>query len=89
MITELVRSELAEELRSGLHRAFELREPSLSAFVPVRFNGTAQLVAMLIQPRSREDGQRQYAMVTFLEAGKADLLRRARREQRFARAHAA
>ena len=39
-LTDLVRPELVDELRAALHRAFELREPCLSAFVPVRFNGT-------------------------------------------------
>lgn len=72
VITELVRPELADELRSALHRAFELREPCLSAFVPVRFNGTPQLVAMLVQPRPRGDGREQHVLLTFLEAGKAE-----------------
>ena len=71
-ITELVRPELVDELRSALHRAFELREPSLSAFVPVRFNGTAQLVGVLVQPRPREEGREQHALVVFLESGKAE-----------------
>ena len=72
VITELVRPELVDELRSGLHRAFELREPCLSSFVPVRFNGTPQLVGMLIQPRPREEGHQQHVVVIFLEGGKAD-----------------
>jgi two-component system CheB/CheR fusion protein len=72
VVTELVRPELVDELRSGLHRAFELREPCLSSFVPVRFNGTPQLVGMLIQPRPREEGHPQHVVVIFLEGGKAD-----------------
>jgi two-component system, chemotaxis family, CheB/CheR fusion protein len=72
-ITDLVRPELLDELRSALHRAFELRQPALSAFVPVRFNGAAQLVAVLVRPRPRserlEDAQ---VLVMFLEAGKLD-----------------
>ena len=70
-VTELVRSELVDELRSALHRAFELREPCLSSFVPVRFNGTPQLVAVLVQPRARDDAHEHHVLVTFLEAGKA------------------
>ena len=70
-VTELVRPELVDELRSALHHAFELREPCLSAFVPVRFNGTPQLVGLLVQPRPREEGREQHVLVTFLEAGKA------------------
>ena len=72
VVTELVRPELVDELRSGLHRAFELREPCLSAFVPVHFNGTPQLVGMLIQPRPREEGHQQHVVVIFLEGGKAE-----------------
>ncbi len=73
LITELVRAELVDELRSGLHRAFELREACLSAFVPVRFNGAQKLVGMLIQPRPREEGHSQHVLVMFLEGGKAEL----------------
>jgi two-component system, chemotaxis family, CheB/CheR fusion protein len=72
VITELVRPELVDELRSALHRAFELREPCLSSFVPVRFNGTPQLVAMLVQPRRRQEGRDQHVLVFFLEAGKSE-----------------
>jgi two-component system CheB/CheR fusion protein len=71
-ITDLVRSELLDELRSALHKAFEMRHPCLSAFVPVRFNGTPQLVAVLVQPRLRAEGREPQVLVTFLEAGKAD-----------------
>jgi two-component system, chemotaxis family, CheB/CheR fusion protein len=72
VITELVRPELVDELRSALHRAFELHEPCLSAFVPVRFNGSPHLVAVLVQPRVREEGRDARVLVTFLEAGKAE-----------------
>jgi two-component system, chemotaxis family, CheB/CheR fusion protein len=72
VITELVRPELVDELRSALHRAFELREPCLSAFVPVRFNGAPLLIAMLVQPRARSEGHEQHVVVMFLEAGHAE-----------------
>jgi two-component system, chemotaxis family, CheB/CheR fusion protein len=71
-ITDLVRSELLDELRSGLHKAFELGEACLSRFVPVHFNGTPQLVGVLVQPRLRAEGREPQVLVTFLEAGKAD-----------------
>jgi two-component system, chemotaxis family, CheB/CheR fusion protein len=71
-ITDLVRSELLDELRSALHKAFELRQPFLSAFVPVRFNGHPVLVGILVQPRQRSEGREPAVLVTFLEAGKAD-----------------
>ncbi|MGN6453144.1 MAG: chemotaxis protein CheB [Steroidobacteraceae bacterium] len=72
LITVLVRPELVDELRSALHRAFELREPCLSSFVPVRFNGAQQLVGMLVQPRPREEGHQQRVLVLFLESGQAE-----------------
>jgi two-component system, chemotaxis family, CheB/CheR fusion protein len=72
VVTELVRQELVDELRSALHRAFELKEPCLSAFVPVRFNGTPSLVAVLVNPRMRDEGRDQDILITFLEAGKAE-----------------
>jgi two-component system, chemotaxis family, CheB/CheR fusion protein len=72
VVTELVRPELVDELRSALHRSFELHEVTLSAFVPVRFNGTPHRVAMLVQPRARDQGRDQHVLVTFLEAGKLE-----------------
>src|SRR5262249_33230502 len=39
-LTDLVRPELLDDLRSTLHKAFETRQSCLSSFVPVRFNGT-------------------------------------------------
>jgi two-component system, chemotaxis family, CheB/CheR fusion protein len=71
LITELVRPELIDELRSALHRAFELREACVSSFVPVRFNGAEQLVGILVQPRPREEGHGQHVLVMFLEGGQA------------------
>jgi two-component system CheB/CheR fusion protein len=70
-VMDLVRPELADELRTSLHRAFELHEPCLSPFVPVRFNGKPKLVGVLVQPRPRE-GREQDVLVMFLEAGDAD-----------------
>jgi len=70
-LTDLVRSELLDELRAALHHASELREPALSAFVPVRFNGTPRLVGMLVQPRRSTEGIDGHFLVTFLEAGDA------------------
>src|SRR6185503_13565828 len=69
-LTDLVRIELLDELRAALHHASELREHCLSAFVPVRFNGTARLVAVLAQPRTGEGAEKK-VLVTFLEAGEA------------------
>jgi two-component system CheB/CheR fusion protein len=68
-LLELARPELIDELRAAMNRAFELREPCLSGFVPVRFNGTPRLVAVLVQPRPPVEGRTQHVLVTFLEAG--------------------
>src|SRR5690606_5608254 len=51
---ELVRPELADELRGALHQALDENEKCLSRFVPVQFNGTPRLVAVLVQPRVGE-----------------------------------
>jgi two-component system CheB/CheR fusion protein len=71
-LTDLVRPELLDELRSSLHRAFELNRSCLSSFVPVRFNGTPRLVAVLVQPRAHVDGRSSHVLVTFLEGGDAN-----------------
>ena len=70
-VTDLVRPELVDELRAALHSASQLHEPALSAFVPVRFNGTPRLVAVLVQPRRASDGANAHFLLTFLEAGDA------------------
>jgi two-component system, chemotaxis family, CheB/CheR fusion protein len=70
-LTDLVRPELLDELRAALHHASELHEPALSAFVPVRFNGTPRLVGVLVQPRSSAAAVDGHFLVTFLEAGDA------------------
>jgi len=71
IITDLVRSELIDELRATLHQAFELGEASLSSFVPVRFNSHPKLVAVLVQPRVSNESGEFHALVVFLEAGEA------------------
>jgi two-component system, chemotaxis family, CheB/CheR fusion protein len=68
-LTDLVRPELLDELRAAMHHASELHEPALSSFVPVRFNGTPKLVAVLVQPRGSSQGTDATFLVTFLEAG--------------------
>jgi two-component system CheB/CheR fusion protein len=40
--------------------------------VPVRFNGTPRLVAVLVQPRRQREGRSSHVLVTFLEGGDAD-----------------
>jgi len=70
-VTQLVRQELQAELSAALYAALEKGEPSLSAYVPVRFNGTPRRVAVLAQPRAPGEGQERLVLVLFLEAGEA------------------
>jgi two-component system CheB/CheR fusion protein len=71
-VTDMVRPELAEELRAGLHCTFEQHGRYLSPFLPVHFNGTPRLVAVLTQPVAVGDGSAPpHALVTFLEGGEA------------------
>ncbi len=68
---DTVRPELRGELIVALRHAFEAREPYLSEFVPVRFNGTPRRVGVLVQPHTRGEESIKQALVTFLEAGPA------------------
>lgn len=70
-ITRIVRRELQAELSAALYAAFEKHEHTLSAFVPVQFNGTPHAVAMLVQPRPARDDAERLALVLFLDAGEA------------------
>src|SRR5262245_51227927 len=65
-IADLARPELRFELRSSLHRVFELNQPVLSLPIPVHFNGAAHRVHLLVKP-AREDGSPRYALVMFIE----------------------
>ena len=67
-VAEIVRPELKVDLYTGLHRAFNLNEPSLSSPVAVRFNGMAKLVQLQIRPVAPKDAQRS-ALVLFIEGG--------------------
>jgi two-component system CheB/CheR fusion protein len=67
VLTDLVRTELLDELRSALHRASETHQPCLSAFAPVRFNGTPRLVGVLVQPRAQPGAGTRQLLVLFLE----------------------
>ncbi|WP_295886214.1 chemotaxis protein CheB [uncultured Thiohalocapsa sp.] len=70
-ITRMVRRELQPELSAALYAAFEKRERTLSAFVPVQFNGKPRSVAVLVQPRPAAEGGEHLALVVFLDAGEA------------------
>ncbi len=66
--TQLVRLELRADLCGALFRAFDRGESSLSGFIPVRFDGDPQRVALLVRPQVR-DGKERLALVIFIEGG--------------------
>jgi two-component system CheB/CheR fusion protein len=68
-ITQIARSELRLDLRTGLHRAFEKGESTLSLPVPVQFNGHAHRVLLFVQPVARPDEHRKLALVMFIDGG--------------------
>jgi two-component system CheB/CheR fusion protein len=70
-IADLSRPELRFELRSSLHRVFELNQPVLSLPIPVHFNGAARRVHLLVRP-AKEDGSSRYALVMFIEGDAID-----------------
>ncbi len=70
-LIQLVRPELQGELRAALSCVFQTGETNLSSFVPVRFNGTPRLVAILAQPRRGSQDDERLALVMFLEGGEA------------------
>jgi two-component system CheB/CheR fusion protein len=70
---EMVRAELRFELRSGLNRAFELRESTLSLPILVRFNGAPHRVHLLVKPVQDEGAADIHnAIVIFIEGEAVD-----------------
>jgi two-component system, chemotaxis family, CheB/CheR fusion protein len=70
---DLVRPELRLDLQTGLHRAFEQNEPTLTAPAAVHFNGKSRHVSLHVRPFLREGASRS-ALVFFLEGGPAPFL---------------
>jgi two-component system CheB/CheR fusion protein len=67
-IVDLVRPELRFELRSALHRAFELGQSTLSLPILIQFNGAPHRVHLQVKPATaqNEAGPR-HAVVLFIE----------------------
>src|SRR5262245_40475317 len=65
-VSDLARPELRFELRSALNRAFAQNGHTVSSPVRVVFNGTPQLVHLLVKP-SKNDGHSRHAVVMFIE----------------------
>src|SRR5262249_48763237 len=70
-IADLGRPELRFELRSALHRVFDLKQPMLTLPIPVHFNGDTRRVHLLVKP-AKEDGPHRYALVMFIEGDTID-----------------
>jgi len=67
-VVDLARSELRFELRSALHRVFELGQPTLTLPILVRFNGAPHRVHLHVKPAADEDEREpHYAVVLFIE----------------------
>jgi two-component system CheB/CheR fusion protein len=70
---DLVRPELRFELRSALHRVFELNESTLSLPIMVRFNGTTHRVHLLVKAVADGGGSdTRNAIVIFIEGEAVD-----------------
>jgi two-component system CheB/CheR fusion protein len=70
---DLVRPELRFELRSALNRAFELREPTLTLPIMVRFNGAPHRVHLQVKlVRSDSPAEPNSAIVMFIEGETVD-----------------
>jgi two-component system CheB/CheR fusion protein len=65
-VVDLVRPELRFELRSALHRIFELGQSTLSLPIPVRFNGAAHRVLLQVKSAGPASEPRR-AIVMFVE----------------------
>jgi two-component system CheB/CheR fusion protein len=72
-LTHLARPELRLDIRSGLHRALERGETTLSLAIPVRFNGAPHRVFVQIRPAPPTEDGRPRALVLFFEGGPVDV----------------
>jgi two-component system CheB/CheR fusion protein len=67
-VVDLARPELRFELRSALHRAFELGQSTLSLPILIRFNGSPNRVHFQVKPAQAEGESRpRHALVLFIE----------------------
>jgi two-component system CheB/CheR fusion protein len=71
-LAHLARPELRLDIRSGLHRALERGETSLSLPIPVQFNGAPHRVFVQVRPATPSEDGRPRAIVFFLEGGTMD-----------------
>jgi len=71
-ISDVVRSELRDEVHTLLHRAFaDDAAQQVSQFVPVRFNGTARDVVVVARAHKLPENDGRCVLLTFLEAGES------------------
>jgi len=67
-----VRPALQLALSTALQRAFEENEQTLTAVIPVQFNGAPHGVQLLVRAIHREEVEEQLALVTFIEGPALD-----------------
>jgi two-component system CheB/CheR fusion protein len=83
-LPDVVRPELRAELRSALHRAFTVRETTITLPVSVPFNGDRHRVIMYVAPAFDDPHAAPQALVVFLDGG-VDLAEPRRRHEGRAR----
>src|SRR5262249_44798816 len=71
-VPDLVRPELAPELRTALHRAFEQNQATLTFPITVEINSAFHHVSLQVSP-VKQDGALPRALVLFLEGGPVPL----------------
>lgn len=71
-LPQLARPELRPDIRSGLHRALEKGELSVSLPIPVQFNDGPHCVFVQVRPVPQTDDGRRRALVLFFEGGPID-----------------
>jgi two-component system, chemotaxis family, CheB/CheR fusion protein len=69
---EMVREEMRFDVRTGLHRAFERGEATLSMPLSVQFNGVKHRVYVHVKPVPQDNDQRRHALVLFIEGEAID-----------------
>ena len=72
-LSQLARPELRLDIYSGLQRAFEQGESTLSLPVSVKFNGSSRRICVQVRPTPRAENAAKLALVMFLDGGEADI----------------
>jgi two-component system CheB/CheR fusion protein len=68
----IVRPELRLDVRTGLERALQQQQPTVTLPIPVAFNGTAHRVVVHVMPLPSEEHSAVSAVVFFLDGGEVE-----------------